>query len=287
MTDIVTGVEDAEASVHVLERALSEAQSSHLPLRVITAWTTPVLLGDMSGMGYAGAYVDPAASGQAAKELVDDLLDKALHSRRWDTSLVTSTEAHLGDPGEVIAQAAKDAALVVVGGRSHGRFASAFFGSATGYVLHHAPCPVMVVPSTTAPGPFLRVIVGVDGTEQSRAALRWGHDAASRHRCPLVVLHANDGLPVFGEHGSGPGYEAMALAWLRGEVADVLPDLHGVEVLTEVVTGPASRVLLAKAGPDDLLVVGTRGRGGFVDLVLGSVAMQCTTHARGAVVVVR
>ncbi|MCU1592852.1 MAG: hypothetical protein JWO12_244 [Frankiales bacterium] len=288
MTDIIAGVQDAEASVRVLERALSEAQSLRHPLRVLTAWSTPVLLGDMSGMGYAGAYIDTTASGEAAKELADELLDKALHEGRWDASLVTSTEARPGDPGQVITDAAGQAELVVVGGRSHGPVASALLGSTTGYVLHHAPCPVMVVPATTAPGPFLRIIVGIDGTECSRSALRWAHAAAARHHCPLVVLYANDNLPLPGVPlVSSSQVEATALAWLSVEVAEVLPDKQDVPVLPEVATGPAARVLLAKAGPDDLLVVGSRGRGGFLDLVLGSVAMQCTSHARGAVVVVR
>jgi nucleotide-binding universal stress UspA family protein len=74
---------------------------------------------------------------------------------------------------------------------------------------------------------------------------------------------------------------------LPHDVSAVLPTPGAVAITSEVIEGPATRVLLETAGPDDLLVVGSRGRGGFADLVLGSVATQCAMHSRGPVVVVR
>lgn len=285
MRSIVTGVENAEASVRILERSLAEAESSHRPLRVVTAWSSPTRIGDMSSLGYAGTYIDTGDLAQAAKSRVDELLEKALSARRSDRPVVASAEAYSGDPGRVLVEQACDAQLLVVGGRGHGAVVSALFGSATSYVVHHAPCPVMVIPGTTAPGPFLRVIVGVDGTECSRSALRWALDAAARHQCPLTAVHASHTLTTPGLDTLSSGNDEIH-DWLRDEIAVAIPDTREVKVFSEVVSGPASNALLAKAGPDDLLVVGSRGRGGFVDLVLGSVATQCIAHARGAVVVV-
>lgn len=287
MRDIVTGVQSPEAAVRVLERALSESETSHQPLRVVTAWSSPPIYGDMAGVGYAGSYLAPAESSRGAKALVEGLLDKALHERHSELPVVATTEDHAGDPGRVLVQASEDAALVVVGGRSHGAIAAALLGSATGYVAHHARCPVMVVPACAAPGPFLRVIVGVDGEGSSRAALHWGLDAAARHHCPLVVVHATNVLPIPGVSTVYPDYEVAARAWVQDEIDSTLPDHRDVSVTCEIIEGQAARVLLAKAGPDDLLVIGSRGRGGFLDLVLGSVTTQCTGHARGAVVIVR
>ena len=287
MRDIVTGVQGAEAAVRVLERALSEAETTHLTLRVLTAWSTPPMVGDLGGLGYGAGYIPPTVSTRCAQELVDTLLDKALHERHSGLPVVTATETRAGDPGRVLVEASQDAALLVVGGRGHGALASALLGSTTGYVLHHAHCPVMVVPDRAAPGPLRRVVVGLDGAGCSRSALRWGLDAAARHGCPLHVLHAINVLPIPGPNVLYPDYDMASRSWLKGEVAQVLTDHADVEVTQDVVEGPASRVLLDEAGPDDLLVVGSRGRGGFADLVLGSVATQCTAHARGAVVVVR
>jgi nucleotide-binding universal stress UspA family protein len=287
MRDIVTGVQGAEAAVRVLERALSEAETTHRTLRVLTVWSTPPMVGDLGGLGYGAEYVSASVSTRCAQELVDTLLDKALHERHSGLPVVTATETHAGDPGRALVEASKDAGLVVVGGRGHGALASALLGSTTGYVVHHARCPVMVVPDRAAPGPLGRVVVGLDGEGCSRSALLWGLDAAARHRCPLHVVHATNILPIPGPNVLYPDYDMASRSWLKGEVDQVLLDRRDVEVIMEVLAGPAARVLLGKAGPDDLLVVGSRGRGGFTDLVLGSVATQCTTHARGAVVVVR
>lgn len=286
MRTIVTGVQDGDTSVRVLERALAEAASSHLPLRAVNAWWRTPLLGDMAGMGYPVAQLAADDNESAAQDLAGELLAKALSAAPAGRHVAASAEGHFGDPGRVLVEQARGAQLLVVGGRGHGAVTSALLGSATGYVLHHATCPVMVVPGTTAPGPFARVVVGVDGTDCSRTALRWALDAAAGHRCPLAVVHANDVHSIAGLHTSFPEHEAIVRQWLSDEIAATLPDTRGVVVSSEAVDGTASRLLLEIAGPDDLLVVGSRGRGGFADLVLGSVAMQCTAHARGAVVVV-
>jgi nucleotide-binding universal stress UspA family protein len=332
MRDIVTGVRGAEAAVRVLERALAEAETTHRRLRVLTAWSTPPMVLDAAGLGYGSEYIAPSVSTSCAQELVDTLLDKALRERHSLLPVTTTTETDEGQPGRVLVEAGKDAGLIVVGGRGHGALASALLGSTTGFVLHHAHGPVMVVPdraapgplhrvvvggrghgalasallgSTTgfvlhhahgpvmvvpdraAPGPLHRVVVGYDGEECSRSALRWGLDAATRYRCPLHVVHAMNILPIPGPNVLYPDYDIATRSWLTQEVDEALEARHDVEVILEIIEGPAARVLISEAGADDLLVVGSRGRGGFADLVLGSVATQCTTHARGAVVVVR
>jgi nucleotide-binding universal stress UspA family protein len=287
MRDIVTGVRGAEAAVRVLERALAEAETTHRRLRVLTAWSTPPMVLDAAGLGYGSEYIAPSVSTSCAQELVDTLLDKALRERHSLLPVTTTTETDEGQPGRVLVEAGKDAGLIVVGGRGHGALASALLGSTTGFVLHHAHGPVMVVPDRAAPGPLHRVVVGYDGEECSRSALRWGLDAATRYRCPLHVVHAMNILPIPGPNVLYPDYDIATRSWLTQEVDEALEARHDVEVILEVIEGPAARVLISEAGADDLLVVGSRGRGGFADLVLGSVATQCTTHARGAVVVVR
>ena len=97
-----------------------------------------------------------------------------------------------------------------------------------------------------------------------------------------------------GHHASrlqfGPAlaeYETDAQPWLEQEVAATLADTGGVEVRTELSHSGGAWALLDKAGPDDLLVIGSRGHGGFASLIVGSVATQCSRHAQGALVVVR
>lgn len=287
MRTVISGVNDADSSVLVLERSLAEARSTNRPLEVVNAWSMPMVTSGMTGLAYGGLSFSTDDISISAKAVAEELLQKALASSRDHRQVPTSSAAVAGDAGRVLVERGKDAGLVVVGGRRHGAVLSVLLGSTTSYVLHHAISPVMIVPGTTAPGPFLRVIAGVDGEGCSRSALRWALDAAARHHCPLTVVHANNILGMPWPNTTYPDYDAIALSWLRKEVADVLTDTGDVQVRSEVLPGPAARVLLEVAGPDDLLVVGSRGRGGFQDLVLGSVATQCATHARGTVVVVR
>jgi nucleotide-binding universal stress UspA family protein len=287
MRDIVTGVQSPEAAVRVLDRSLAEAETSHRPLRAVTAWSVTPMIGDVYGTGYSGAYVPGLDLAVTTEQLAAELLDKALRDRHSGRPVTSTAEAVQGDPGRALVLASRDSGLVVVGARSHGAVGSALLGSATGYVLHHSQCPVMVVPETASPGAYSQVVVGVDGEACSASALRWALNAAVRHRCPLRVIHATNFVPLPGPTESYPDYARAARAWLKENLAEVVPDHRDVRISSEVLEGPAAAVLLAAAGPDDLLVVGSRGRGGFTDLVLGSVATQCSTHARGPVVVVR
>ncbi len=285
MREIVTGV-DQEAG-RVLERALLEGETTGRPVRVVHVWSTPTWAGGPSGGYDLPAFEDSA---RWAKDIADDQLAKALLQRSSDVAVSTSTQAAQGDPGDVLARAGTHAGLVVVGGRSHGAMLSAVLGSATAHVLHYSSGPVMVVPAGAAPGSYRRVVVGVDDSDCSRAALRWALDAGRRHRCPVVVLHALAMTPSpvpMSAQFTDAHEEAEIRAWLQGEVDSATGVAANVEVTTGARDGAPSAVLLGEAGPEDLLVVGSRGRGGFLDLVLGSVATQCSQHARGVVVVVR
>lgn len=285
MREILTGV-DQEAG-RVLDRALLEAETTGRPLRVVHVWSTPTWAGGPSGGYDLPAFED---SSRWAKNIADDQLQKALLQRASDATVTTSTQAAQGDAGDVLARAGVEAGLVVVGGRSHGALLSAVLGSATAHVLHYSPGPVMVVPAGAAPGPYRRVVVGVEDADCSRAALRWALDAGRRHRCPVVALHAlaitASPVPMSAQLTDAQD-EAEIRTWLQAEVDRATGGAGDVEVTTKARDGSPAAALLDEAGPEDLLVVGSRGRGGFMDLVLGSVATQCSQHARGVVVVVR
>jgi len=136
-----------------------------------------------------------------------------------------------------------------------------------------------------------RVIAGVDGSDQSIVALRWAKDEAERREVPLVVIHAWD-LPVVA------GLSVSAVNWdeieksLEEEAGRVLAEAiehAGLDPGGEaavLIRGPAAEALLKSAHPDDLLVVGSRGLGGFKGLLLGSVSTHCAQHASCPVVVV-
>jgi nucleotide-binding universal stress UspA family protein len=138
------------------------------------------------------------------------------------------------------------------------------------------------------------IVVGVDQSEGAKAALRFALEEARLRQAKLRVVHAWQfgyiGAPGF--EGSLPAvggdlaefHEAAEAALdetLRGVVAD------GVAIERRVDQGAAASVLIEESRDADVLIVGSRGHGGFAQLLLGSVSQQCALHALCPVVIVR
>lgn len=147
------------------------------------------------------------------------------------------------------------------------------------------------------------VVVGVDGSAGSREALCWALREGRLRKSPVRVVHAwmfgysggsVIGYPYWG--GSLFSYSSVGLDLsdlqraaedlLERAVAELGDEATGVEIECEVVQGAAAEVLVNAASSGDLLVVGSRGHGGFANLLLGSVSQQCVHHAACPVVVV-
>jgi nucleotide-binding universal stress UspA family protein len=139
-----------------------------------------------------------------------------------------------------------------------------------------------------------RIVVGVDSSQGSRAALRWALaqgrltgatvEAVTAWQNPVVYGYAYGWIPTLSDADSIPAYAEKALA---ETVADVMGTQgQPVDIRTTVAEGPAPQVLLAAATGADLLVVGSRGHGAFAGMLLGSVSQHCAQHAPCAVVVI-
>jgi len=137
------------------------------------------------------------------------------------------------------------------------------------------------------------VLVGVDGSPQSGAALKYAVAEANRRGARLRVVSTY--FPEYSVHGrtqplsvSEPAIEADVEAQTRRMVEEAL-DGDGVVPPVEIVVaaGPAAGVLIDMSGEVDVLVVGHRGRGGFASMLLGSVGLQSVLHAHCPVIVVR
>jgi nucleotide-binding universal stress UspA family protein len=132
-----------------------------------------------------------------------------------------------------------------------------------------------------------RIVVGVDGSESSRVALRWAVDEARRRRARLEVVHAWRAIPIgdyfFAEREPG-GSSRYAQKTLDETVEAV--DTTDITVERKLMTGGAAHALIHEAKEADLLVVGSRGHGGFGGLLLGSVSQQAAHHAPCPVVIV-
>ena len=139
-----------------------------------------------------------------------------------------------------------------------------------------------------------RVVVGVDGSENSRRALTWALDEARVRNACLDVVHAWEPplvvgfgtLPRRGVTLGGSPYEEQATLLLDEMIAAASTEELPMPVDAIAVHGSAAWALLETAKGADLIVVGSRGRGGFAGLLLGSVSQQVVQHAPCPVVVV-
>jgi len=133
-----------------------------------------------------------------------------------------------------------------------------------------------------------RIVVGVDGSESSRHALRWAARQAKFTGASLEVVIAWEVPPDYRFDASSPhDLRLGAESILQSAVADVLGDDPDVDVKPSVVEGHPVPVLLNAAKGASLLVVGSRGHSAFTGILLGSVSNHCVTHATCPVTVVR
>jgi nucleotide-binding universal stress UspA family protein len=139
------------------------------------------------------------------------------------------------------------------------------------------------------------IVVGVDGSSGSKAALRWALAEARLRQTRVEAVYAwSLPYPAIGSVWA-PGVDEETLASLheRAEqlldqtVSAVADEAAEVEVTRSAIEGPAGAVLVEKSEGAELLVVGSRGLGGFRELLLGSVSHQCAQHAHCPVVIIR
>ncbi|WP_328875542.1 universal stress protein [Streptomyces sp. NBC_00287] len=137
----------------------------------------------------------------------------------------------------------------------------------------------------TGGDPAEAVLVGIDDTSYSWLAADWAAEEAELRGCALKVVHAV-GRGVDGEGPTERVLEAAAgvLDDARARLGDARP---GVPIETELVRDDPAEALLNASGGAGMVVVGTRGRGGFAGLLLGSVSRKVAAHADRPVVVVR
>lgn len=140
---VVVGVDGSPNAWHALEWAVSEATLRSATLRIVCAFEDPVTtvgLGTAFGAG-APITVDPSLIEGAAKDVADEAVRRA-------GTVPTEVVARCDRPSDVLVEASSGAALLVVGSRGHGAVGSLLLGSVSNFVVHHAKCPVVIVPPT-------------------------------------------------------------------------------------------------------------------------------------------
>jgi nucleotide-binding universal stress UspA family protein len=142
MTGIIVGIDGSNHSQHALEWAVREAAVRRVPLTVIAVYRTTA--------GYWGgpvAYPQDIELSADTRKDAEDATDKALASVGGPRPASVTVRAVCGIPAEELVRAGEDAEMIVVGSRGNGGFSRLLLGSVSSQVVHHAHCPVVVIPA--------------------------------------------------------------------------------------------------------------------------------------------
>ncbi|GAA2162504.1 universal stress protein [Pedococcus bigeumensis] len=273
---IVVGYDSSSAGQPAFDWALQEAERRHVPLHLMVS----------RGVLYAAAPTVGAASPwpyDITGELVEEARSFAA-SRAAGVPIVT--ESAFGSPASVLLNASREAAMVVVGRRHHTVVGEAVAGSTSAQVVAHASCPVVVVDQELHAAPDAPIVVAVDGSPSNGAALAFAFERAAALKAGIVAVHAW-WLDVPGRVGGSWLSEDQVGEWRKSAQAvlddalspwaEKFPDVSVRRVLTRDLPVDA---VLAEAQGAQLIVVGSRGHGGFAGLLVGSVSQGLLHHER-------
>ena len=280
---VVVGVDGSSTSDLALDWAAGEATRRSLPLHIIHAFSFGYPK-TISGFGHS---VDDLR--QIAHSVSKDATARA---QRANPELAITWDVSAYGPAPSLVQASKTAATVVVGARGLSAAQGVLVGSVSLQVATHAHCPVVVVHDKPTPAPDAPVVVGVDGSAVSTRAIAYAFEQASSRGVGLTVVHA-----WWLEHVEGTAASAIwTVDWQQfAEEEQVLvsESLAGsqekfpdVAVQRHSVRGLPVDALVRQSEDACLVVVGTRGRGGFKGLLLGSVSQGVMHQAHCPVAIV-
>ncbi|GAB3447736.1 universal stress protein [Streptomonospora sediminis] len=296
---IVVGVDGSPSSRAALDWAARAAADRGMGLLLIHALSMSVLAAPFGQT----IRVAPSAEVTAwAERLLHEAAGRVAETR---PGLDVGTRISSLEPVPALLAGARTAPMVVVGSRGLGSFASVLLGSVSIRTSAHAPCPVAVVPEPAdaedgkAASGYeggRTVVVGLDGSTGADAALRFAFDHAFRIGARLVAVHAwTIPTPMDATAFTASAYVAdrehaasRADKHVRTMVEEARSaDTADVPVRIAVVEDHPAHALLTEGAGADLIVVGSRGHGGFAGLLLGSVSQAVLHHAPAPVAVVR
>ncbi len=256
---VVVGVDDRPSSRVALDWAIEEAVRRSRRLHVLHAHE------DSPGARHCAALSAAAA-----------------HARSVARTIEVSTELTSLRPAPALVDASLRSECLVVGARGRAPLAGVLLGTTSLEVSAHAVCPVVVVrqyPEVGVRRPG--VVVGADGSELSTKAIGYAFGEASARMLPLTVVQ------VWSSDLDDAARSGQADALAAEQVAGWGEDYPDVTVRRHVLRGHPVQALVDHSRGAELLVVGSRGRGGLTGLLLGSVSQGVIQHAHCPVAVVR
>jgi len=280
---LVVGVDGSSASNAAVAWAARDAAMRNVPLTLVHMLST-----------YVPTFPQIPLPGGVAVWQEEDarlVLEEAAKLARESAggSVVVGTELKSSPPIPTLVQLSEDADMVVVGSHGRGAVGRALLGSVSSGVLRGAACPVAIIP---ADEPDIRedapVLVGIDGSPASELATAIAFDEASRRGVDLRAVHAWSDVEILDLGGlDWPALQEESEQILAERLAGWQERYPDVAVQRLVVCDRPARELVNQSKSAQLVVLGSRGRGGIARVLLGSVSNAVVHSVHTPIIVAR
>ena len=293
---IVVGVDESAGSARAVDWAAAEAARRHGSLRLVHAAADLTPFG-AEGAVYGVVNLDPGQMDEHAAMAMSRataLLDRvAADVRRTHPALEVTTRLVRDNAAAALRQESEDAGLTVVGSRGAGRLTGVILGSVALTIASDNPAPVAVIHRHDPIDPTGPVVVGVDASPSSAGAIALAIEEAALRNTGLVAVHSWNDFVIDQEFPELPlvvdldAIEQDEYALLSEQLAGWQDKYPDVQIQHNVVRRRPTHALLDASKHAQLLVVGSRGRGGFTGLLLGSTSHALIAHGFCPVIVAR
>ena len=303
---VVVGVDGSLNSDHALAWAADAAESRHVPLEVVLAWDATWVHASEGIMAITDVDETFRRLTALAEERIDSSISRVQEKHDLSGLEIIRTPVQ-GPVVPAVIEAAAGASMLVVGRRGVGRLGRLFMGSVSAGIVRQAHLPVTVIPDPeraeqqraaaldgAEADETPRIVVGVDGSPASVAALKFAAEAAQRRHLPLHAVtcwqFATSGIPSesFGWVPPIEDFEDRSRQHLDEAIERAgISHLPEDQLVRTILRSSPGRGLLRSAAGATWLVLGSRGMGGFERLMLGSVSSQLMEQAPCPVTIVR
>lgn len=281
---ILVGVDGSHASYKATWWAANYAKHAGLTLQIVCAYSLPSYAAVSFDATYTAMGDDNAAHSDA-----QEILSKA-KAIADEQGVEAATLIVTGDPASVFVELSRNYNLIVIGNRGKGGLAERLLGTTSSSLPAYAYCPIVVVPYTDDKGnpmhlnnTITKVAVGSDESKWGIKALEIAADFAATWDAELDVISA---VPKMQGVNDDQDMMNAYMDDLDVRVSPILDKHPGLKLNKSVVPGPAVDALTKASRDHDVVVVGSRGRGGFTGLLFGSTSQGLLQHAVNPVYVV-